>query len=51
MAYVHEIMERIGLENERLEICNLATNNGAKFAETVRRKFEDLRRLGPSPLG
>ena len=50
MGYVHEIMEKIGLERERLELCNLATNNGAKFAKTVRRKCEDLERLGPSPL-
>jgi coenzyme F420-reducing hydrogenase delta subunit len=50
MGYIHEIMERIGLERERLELCNLATNNGAKFAETVRRKYEDLEGLGPSPV-
>lgn len=50
MGYVHGIMEHIGLEKERLELCNLATNNGAKFAETVNKKFEDLKRLGPSPV-
>ncbi len=50
MGYVHGIMENIGLERERLEFCNVATNNGAKFAETVRRKCEDLERLGPNPL-
>jgi len=48
MGYVYGIMEKIGLERERLELCNLATNNGAKFAETVRRKCDDLKRLGPS---
>lgn len=50
MGYVHGIMEKIGLEKERLEICNLASNNGAKFAETVRKKSENLERLGPSPV-
>jgi F420-non-reducing hydrogenase iron-sulfur subunit len=50
MGYVYEIMEKIGLERERLELCNVATNNGAKFAETVRGKCEDLRRLGPNPV-
>lgn len=50
MGYVHGIMEKIGLEKERLEICNLASNDGAKFAETVRKKSEDLERLGPSPI-
>ncbi|NIQ39806.1 MAG: hydrogenase iron-sulfur subunit [Proteobacteria bacterium] len=50
MSYVSGIMEKIGLEKERLDLCNLATNNGAKFAETVRKKFDDLRKLGPSPV-
>ena len=50
MGYVHGIMEKIGLEKERLALCNVATNNGAKFAETVRRKSEELEKLGPSPV-
>ncbi len=50
VGYVHGIMERIGLEKERLELCNLATNNGAKLAETVRKKYEYLKGLGPSPV-
>jgi coenzyme F420-reducing hydrogenase delta subunit len=50
MGYVYGIMERIGLEKARLGICNLATNNGAKFAETVQEKFEELKKLGPSPV-
>jgi len=50
MGYVYGIMEKIGLERERLELCNVATNNGAKFAEAVQKKFEDLKRLGPSPV-
>jgi F420-non-reducing hydrogenase iron-sulfur subunit len=47
MGYVHGIMTHIGLETERLTLCNLATNNGAKFAQTVRAKFDELIRLGP----
>jgi len=50
MSYVYGIMEKIGLERERLELCNVATNNGAKFADTVRKKWEDLKKLGPSPV-
>ena len=50
MGYVHRIMEKIGLERERLALCNLATNNGAKFAEMVRKKSEELEKLGPSPI-
>ncbi|MBW2058192.1 MAG: hydrogenase iron-sulfur subunit [Deltaproteobacteria bacterium] len=47
--HVHEIMERIGLKRERLELCNLSVQDGPKFAETVRRKFEYLKELGPNP--
>ena len=50
MGYVYAIMEKIGLEKERLGLCNVATNNGAKFAEAVRKQCEDLSRLGPSPM-
>jgi len=50
MGYVHGIMEKIGVERERLELCNLATNNGAKFAEAVQMKYKSLKMLGPSPV-
>ncbi|NIS63109.1 MAG: hydrogenase iron-sulfur subunit [Proteobacteria bacterium] len=49
IGYVYAIMEKIGLERERLELWNVATNNGAKFAKAVQTKCEDLQRLGPSP--
>lgn len=49
-VYVRRIMETMGLEKERLEVCNLATNSGATLAETVQSKFEDLKKFGPSPM-
>jgi coenzyme F420-reducing hydrogenase delta subunit len=49
LAYAHRMIEKIGLEKERIEICHLATNNGAKLAETLRRKSEQLKKLGPNP--
>jgi coenzyme F420-reducing hydrogenase delta subunit len=42
------MLEKIGLEKERLEICNLATNSGVRLAETLHRKSEQLRKLGPN---
>ncbi len=50
LSYTHQMMERIGLEKERLEICSLATNQGVKLAETLRRKAEQLKKLGPNPV-
>jgi len=50
LSYAHRMLEKIGLEKERLEICHLATNSGVKLAETLRRKTEQLRKLGPNPV-
>lgn len=50
LSYAHQMMEKIGLEKERIEICHLATNQGVKLAETLRRKAEQLKKLGPNPL-
>jgi F420-non-reducing hydrogenase iron-sulfur subunit len=49
LSYAHRMLEKIGLEKERLEISYLATNSGAKLAETLQRKSEQLRKLGPNP--
>jgi F420-non-reducing hydrogenase iron-sulfur subunit len=51
LAYAHRMLEKIGLEKERLEICHLATNSGATWAEALRRKSEQLKKLGPNPCG
>ncbi len=49
LSYARQTLEKVGLEKERLEFCPLATNGGAKFAETLRQKSEALRKLGPNP--
>jgi coenzyme F420-reducing hydrogenase delta subunit len=49
VEYAKRIMAQIGLEQERLEIVHLATNNGVKFAEALCQKSEQLCRLGPNP--
>ncbi len=51
LSYAQRMLEKIGLEKERIEICHLATNSGVKLAETLRRKSEQLRKLGPNPCG
>ncbi len=49
LTYAHRMLEKIGLEKERLEICHLATNCGIKFVEALSQKSEQLRKLGPNP--
>jgi coenzyme F420-reducing hydrogenase delta subunit len=47
---VQELMREVGLEPERLEIFNLSSAEGTRFAEIVRTMHERLVQLGPSPL-
>ena len=48
LSYARGMLEKIGMEKERLEICHLATNCGVRFAEALRRKSEELKTLGPN---
>jgi coenzyme F420-reducing hydrogenase delta subunit len=45
-----QILAEIGLEPERLEMFNLSSAQGARFAEIVTEMHQRLCRLGPSPL-
>jgi F420-non-reducing hydrogenase iron-sulfur subunit len=49
LSHGHRMLEKIGLEKERLEICHLATHSGVKLSEVLQRKSEQLKRLGPNP--
>lgn len=50
LLYAQRMLEKIGLEKERLEICHLATNSGIKLVEALNRKSEELKKLGPNPV-
>lgn len=45
-----QLLEEIGLEPERLEMFNLSSADGPRFAEIVTEMNERIMRLGPSPL-
>jgi F420-non-reducing hydrogenase iron-sulfur subunit len=45
-----ELLKEIGLEPQRLEMYNLSSAEGARFAEIVTEMNERLKQLGPSPL-
>jgi F420-non-reducing hydrogenase iron-sulfur subunit len=49
LSYAHHMLEKIGLEKERIDICHLATNCGVRFVEALQQKSEELRKLGPNP--
>ncbi len=49
LSFAHRMLEKIGLEKERIEILHLATNSGVKVAEALRRKSEQLKKMGQNP--
>ncbi len=48
VGYAKQIMAKIGLEQERLELFHLATNSGVKFSEFLMQKVDQLGQLGPN---
>jgi coenzyme F420-reducing hydrogenase delta subunit len=45
-----QLLAEIGLEPERLEMFNLSSAEGTRFAAIVQEMSDRIRRLGPSPL-
>jgi len=45
-----QFLDEIGLAPERLEMFNLSSAEGGRFAEIVTEMHQRLARLGPSPL-
>ena len=45
-----QFLAEVGLEPERLEMFNLSSAEGPRFAEIVTTMTERIKRLGPSPL-
>jgi len=50
VARAKELLAEIGLEPDRLEMFNLSSAEGGRFAEIVTTMVERLKQLGPSPL-
>ncbi|MDN5348477.1 MAG: F420-non-reducing hydrogenase iron-sulfur subunit [Clostridia bacterium] len=50
VRYVKKLLDEIGIGGERLEMFNLSSSMGPRFAEVAREFTEKIRKLGPSPL-
>lgn len=50
VQYAKKILDEIGIGGERLEMYNLSSSMGPRFAEIAREFTEKIRQLGPSPL-
>jgi coenzyme F420-reducing hydrogenase delta subunit len=50
VEYVKRTLEELGIEPERVEMFNLSSAMGPRFAETANEMTEKIRNLGPSPV-
>ena len=47
---IKDIMARIGIEAERVEMFNLSSAMGGRFAEIALEMTEKIKKIGPSPI-
>jgi F420-non-reducing hydrogenase iron-sulfur subunit len=50
VEYVQRTLTEIGLEPERVQMYNLSSAQGARFAEIASEMVEIIRKLGPTPI-
>ena len=50
VEYVKKVLTDLGIEPERVEMYNLSSAQGARFAEIANEMAEKIRDLGPTPL-
>jgi F420-non-reducing hydrogenase iron-sulfur subunit len=48
ITYVKRLLEEVGIEGERVEIFNLSSAMGGRFAEIVEEMTETVKALGPT---
>ena len=50
VEYVKKTLTELGIEPERVEMFNLSSAQGARFAEIANEMVDTIRELGPSPV-
>jgi F420-non-reducing hydrogenase iron-sulfur subunit len=50
VLYVKELLDEVGLGGARVEMYNMSSAQGQRFAEVAREMTDKIRALGPSPL-
>jgi len=50
VEYVQRTLKDLGIEPERIQMYNLSSAQGPRFAEIATEMTETARRLGPSPV-
>jgi coenzyme F420-reducing hydrogenase delta subunit len=50
VTYVKQILQEIGMDPDRVEMYNLSSAQGGRFAEIAHEMTEKIRQLGPTPI-
>lgn len=50
MKMLNKLLEILGIETRRVRLEWISASEGPKFAETIKKFVEDLKKLGPSPI-
>jgi len=50
VKFLKGMLEQVGVGAERLEMFNMSSAEGTRFAEVATEMTERIRRLGPSPV-
>ncbi|SMC69159.1 F420-non-reducing hydrogenase subunit D [Desulfocicer vacuolatum DSM 3385] len=50
VIYVKKILEEIGMNPDRVEMYNLSSAQGGRFAEIAHEMTEKIHKLGPTPI-
>jgi coenzyme F420-reducing hydrogenase delta subunit len=50
VAYAKTLLQEVGIEPERLEMYNLSSAQGQRFAAIANEMANQIRALGPSPI-
>jgi F420-non-reducing hydrogenase iron-sulfur subunit len=51
VEYVKKTLTELGIEPERVEMFNLSSAQGARFAQIADEMVDRIRQLGPTPVG
>ncbi|BEQ14080.1 hypothetical protein FAK_11460 [Desulfoferula mesophila] len=50
VEYVKKVLESLGIEPERIEMYNMSSAQGPRFAEVANEFTQRIKELGPSPV-
>ncbi|RZB31208.1 MAG: hypothetical protein SRB2_04733 [Desulfobacteraceae bacterium Eth-SRB2] len=50
IRHLQQILDTIGIGGERVQMYNLSSNDGPRFAEIAVEMDEKIRKLGPNPI-